>query len=176
VANGSSKTADPREVPLSHHEFNAYIEKAFFAMGDCLRQRIAIPTGHAWLRVGQPLRWNMNDPLRSTLPGAPLFIGLAPADEREELQLSVEIRYFWQRRILQRQGKTEVFGEDRHRAIVWVEQGRPFVGMQKSLLAQSASLFYADTVPLLADVVASAVNAALTEAIAAQPGALAEML
>jgi hypothetical protein len=168
VANGSSKTADPKEIPLSHEQFNAYIEKSFFAMDDCLRQRIAIPSGHAWLRIGQPLRWNMNDPLRSSLSGASLFIGLVPANAQDEHQFSVEIRYFWQRRTLQRPGKAEVFGEDRHRAIVWVEQGRPFAGMQKSLLAQSASFFYADTIAALADEVAAAVNVALANAVETQ--------
>jgi hypothetical protein len=110
------------------------------------------------------MRWNINDPLRSTLYGSSFFIGLAPADEHDEHQFAIEVRYFWQRRTLQRNGRTESFGDDQHRVILWVDQGRPFAGMTKSLLDQSASFFYADDTKTLATQVAAAIGTALSKA------------
>ena len=103
---------DPRDGPLNHQQFNAYIEKSFSQMDGHLRTLVALPAGHAWIRLKNEMRWNINDPLRSTLYGSSFFIGLAPADEHDEHQFAIEARYFWQRRTLQRNGRTESFGDD----------------------------------------------------------------
>jgi hypothetical protein len=154
------KEVDPRDVPLNHQQFNAYIEKSFSQMDGHLRTLVVLPAGHAWIRLKNEMRWNINDPLRSTLYGLSFFIGLAPADEHDEQQFAIEVRYFWQRRALQRNGRTDSFGDDQHRVTLWVEQGRPFAGMTKSLLDQSASYFYADDIKTLASEVATVINAA----------------
>jgi hypothetical protein len=155
---------DPRDVPLNHQQFSAYIEKSFSQMDGLLRTLVVLPAGHAWIRLKNELRWNINDLLRSTLYGSSFFIGLAPADEHDEHQSAIEVRYFWQRRTLQRKGRTESFGDDQHRVTLWVDQGRPFAGMTKSLLDQSASFFYADDAKTLATQVAAAIGTALSKA------------
>lgn len=156
----NQQNPDPRDVPLSVQQFNAYIEKSVSEMDRHLRDFITLPAGHAWRRAGRELRWNSNDPLRSTLHGASFFIGLALADDDDAHQFGIEVRYFWQRRTLQGNGKGEVFGDDQHRVILWIEQGRPFAGMTRSLLAQSASCFYADDIKVLVNDVAKVINAA----------------
>jgi hypothetical protein len=158
------KEVDPRDVPLNHQQFDAYIEKSFSQMDGHLRTLVVLPAGHAWIRLKNEMRWNINDPLRSTLYGASFFIGLAPADEHDEQQFTIEVRYFWQRRTLQRNGRIESFGDDQHRVTLWVDQGRPFAGMTKSLLDQSASFFYADDAKTLATQVAAAIGTALSNA------------
>jgi hypothetical protein len=61
---------DPRDVPLNHQQFNAYIEKSFSQMDGHFRTLVALPPGHAWIRLKNEMRWNVNDPLRSTLYGS----------------------------------------------------------------------------------------------------------
>ncbi len=158
------QAADLRDVPLDHQQFNAYIEQCFSEMDASLRELVACPAGHAWKRLGKPLLWNDGDPLHSTLNGASFFIGRAVVDEHDEHQFAIEIRYFWQRRTLQRNGRTESFGHDQHRATLWVDQGRPFAGMTKSLLEQSASFFHADDTKTLATQVAATIGTVLSTA------------
>lgn len=154
---------DPREVLLTHQQFNAYIEQCSEAMDKHLRNHMTLPAGHDWKRRDYDLRWNGNDPLRSTLHGLSFVIGPALANNHDERQLAIEIRYFWQRRTLHEDGRTESFGGDRHRVALWVSQGRPFTGMTKNLLAQPALFFYADEVDVLAIEVAAAIGNALSE-------------
>lgn len=156
----SQHAANPRDVPLDHQQFNAYIEQCFSEMDAALRDLVVCPAGHAWKQVGRPLRWNDGDPLRSTLNGASFFIGLELANDNDEHQFGIEVRYFWQRRTLQGNGRTEAFGDDQHRVTLWVTQGRPFAGMSKSMLDQSASFFYADDIHNLATLVAAAIGTA----------------
>jgi hypothetical protein len=164
---GSQQAADPRIVPLDHQQFNAHIEQCFSEMDASLRDLVVCPAGHAWKQVGRPLRWNDGDPLRSTLNGASFFISPASANEHDEHQVGIEVRYFWQRRTLQRNDRTEAFGDDQHRVTLWVSQGRPFAGMSKSLLDQSASFFYADDIHALATQVAAAIGTALSRSVCA---------
>ncbi|RZI60563.1 MAG: hypothetical protein EOP14_00690 [Pseudomonas sp.] len=161
----SQQAADPRNVPLDHQQFNAYIEQCFSEMDASLRDLVVCPAGHAWKQAERALRWNAGDPLRSTLNGASFFIGRTLANEQDVHQFGIEVRYFWQRRTLQRNGRTEAFGDDQHRVTLWVSQGRPFAGMSKSLLDQSASFFYADDVPALAIQVAAAIRTALSRSV-----------
>lgn len=161
----SQQVADPRDEPLSHQQFNAYIEACFTEMEGHLRSRVGLPARHDWKPTGRELRWNGDDPLRSSLHGASFFIALSPSDASDARQLAIEVRYFWQRRTLQRNGKTEAFGDDQHRVMLWVEQGRPFAGMTKSLLEKSALFFYADDIPTLAPQVATAIGEALPNAV-----------
>ena len=165
---GGQQATDPRDVALNHQQFNAYIEECFSEMDASLRDLVVCPAGHAWKRVGRPLRWNGGDPLRSTLNGASFFIGRALADEHDEHQFAIEVRYFWQRRTLQRNDRTEAFGDGQHRVALWVSQGRPFAGMGKSLQDQSASFFYADDIKALAGQVAAALGQALLKTVRAE--------
>jgi hypothetical protein len=100
--------------------------------------------------------------------GASFFIGRALADEHDEHQFAIEVRYFWQRRTLQRNDRTEAFGDGQHRVAFWVSQGRPFAGMGKSLQDQSASFFYADDIRALAGQVAAALGQALLKTVRAE--------
>jgi hypothetical protein len=162
---GSQQAADPRNVPLDHQQFNAYIEQCFSEMDASLRDLVVCPAGHAWKQAGRPLRWNDGDPLRSTLNGASFFIAPALANEHDEHQFGIEVRYFWQRRTLQRNDSTEAFGDDHHGVTLWVSQGRPFARMSKCLLDQSASFFYADEILALATQVAAAISTALSQSV-----------
>lgn len=161
----SHQAADPRDEPLSHPQFNAYIEACFAEMEGHLRSRVGLPARHDWKPTGRELRWNGDDPLRSSLHGASFFIALSPSDASDAHQIAIEVRYFWQRRTLQRNGETEAFGDDQHRVMLSVEQGRPFAGMTKSLLEKSALFFYADDIPTLATQVATAIGEALPSAV-----------
>jgi len=162
---GSQQDADPRNVPLDHQQFNAYIEQCFSEMDASLRDLVVCPAGHAWKQAERALRWNAGDPLRSTLNGASFFIGRTLANEQDVHQFGIEVRYFWQRRTLQRNGKTEVFGDDQHRVKLWIEQGKPFADMSKSLLDQSASFLYADDIHALATQVAAVIRTALSRSV-----------
>ena len=159
----SGQAVDLSGVLLTHQQFNAYIEQCSQAMGSHLRNHLTLPAGHDWRPFGYDLRWNGNDPLRSTLHGLSFVIGPVLANSQDECQLAIEVRYFWQRRTLQEDGKTESFGGDRHRVALWVSQGRPFAGVTKNLLPQPALFFYADEVEVLAIEVAAAVENALCE-------------
>ena len=162
---GSQQAADPRNVPLDYQQFNAYIEQCFSEMDASLRDLVVCPAGHAWKQARRTLRWNDGDPLRSTLNGVSFFIAPALANEHDEHQFGIEVRYFWQRRTLQRNDKTEAFGDDQHRVTLWVSQGRPFAGMSNSLLDQSASFFYADDIHALATQVSAAIRTALSRSV-----------
>lgn len=164
---GSLPAADPRNAPLDHQQFNAYIEQCYSEMDALLRDLVACPAGHAWKHAGRALRWNAGDPLRSTLNGASFFIGRTLANEHDEHQFGIEVRYFWQRRTLHSNGRTEAFGDDQHRVTLWVSQGRPFAGMSKSLLDQPASFFSADDIRALASQVAAAIRTALQKHVPA---------
>ena len=165
---GGQQATDPRDVPLNHQQFNACIEQCVSEMDASLRDLVVCPAGHAWNQVGRPLRWNDGDPHRSTLNGASFFIGRALADEHDEHQFAIEVRYFWQRRTLQRNDRTEAFGDGQHRVALWVSQGRPFAGMGKSLQDQSAPFFYADDIRALASQVAAALGQALLKTVRAE--------
>lgn len=134
-------------------------------MDASLRDLVVCPADNSWKQVGKPLRWNDGDPLRSTLDGASFFIGPALANEHDKHQFGIEVRYFWQRRTLQRNDRTEAFGDDQHRVTLWVSQGRPFAGMGKSLLDQSEPVFYADDIRTLATQVAAVIKTALPRSV-----------
>ena len=45
---GSQQATDPRDAPLNHQQFNAYIEQCVSEMDALLRDLVVCPAGHAW--------------------------------------------------------------------------------------------------------------------------------
>lgn len=112
------------------------------------------------------------DAIESTVSGASFFIKRAQGDEHDERQFSVEIRYFWQQRTLQKQRGTEMVGSnDQHKVILWVRKGKLLAGQYQSLLEKDAAYLYADTIDHLVDQVACAVSRALDRGYEATPAA-----
>lgn len=94
--------------------------------------------GHTWRAPRSELSWWAGDVLESTKSGASLFLQRESCDWHDPRQLHVEIRVFWAQ-----QGEPATFGT--HRAILWCEYGSRFAGKHRTLLPDSATFLYAQS-------------------------------
>lgn len=167
----ASKPHSAWTTPLTKSEFDAYISASYAEMNERIRALVKVPEGHAWREnASDALRWWLGDPLKSSEGGLSFNIGRSVIDEKDDSQMMVEVRYFWQGRTLQNEdGTLQTYSEKQHRVALWCEQGRPFYLQHKSLLPSSSRFFYNDTIEGLATEVAAAINAALAGAVVKDP-------
>lgn len=103
-------------------------------------RRIEMPAGHHIHRAGAlgpevELTWFMNCEVRSAQAGLSIHGGLIVANDEDDAQVQVEVRYFHPTMLLEHAGRLVVLHENspHHRAMVWVYQGLPLAGNHRDL-------------------------------------------
>ena len=158
---------------LSMADFHAYIRASYQEISNRIRNLVIVPDGHAWQdNPSDALRWFQDGAVLSTESGTSFFINRTPYDEKDEKQFMVEVRYFWQGRNVVDGNEVSFYGHEKHRVTLWCEQGLPFFGTHRSLLANLTPFFYHDTIESLAIAVAQTIEQAIT----AETRAMAEKI
>lgn len=160
------------ESPLSIEEARAVIREDFHLFVGLLTQLVALPEGYAFRglsawEMNHCLKWFSGCEIQSASSGVGVFAGPSVCDDADEFQVHVEVRYFHPElnyRPTERSNPrvTRRFSKG-YATHLWVDQGRPYWGMHKSLITGNGSQFCQNmlTIEALAAESAARVNQAL---------------
>jgi hypothetical protein len=135
-----------RQAPLSIEQARARIRKDFLCFADLVMSQVALPDGHSFGSatagsLNHQLTWNQRCEVLSSSSGLSVFGRRAVADDGDEHQLQVEVRYFHPelhfRPTPRSDPRVSRQFNDGFGVHLWVDQGRPFWGMTRSLIAGS---------------------------------------
>ncbi len=161
-----------RESPLLIEDARAVIREDFHRFVGLLTELVVLPEGCVFRglsasEMNHSLKWFLGCEIRSASSGVGVFAGPAVSDDTNEFQVSVEVRYFHPElnyRPAKRSNPrvTRRYSEG-YATHLWVDQGRPYWGMKKTLITGNGSQFCRDTptVEALATESAARVNQAL---------------
>lgn len=145
------------------------IKQEFLKFASLVIGSVMLPEGHgfanhpAW-ELEHQLNWNLGCAVRSSEGGLSLHAGLNIANDSDSAQKRIEVRYFHpSMQISKENGTTFIarrYNEERYTATIWVDEGRPFSGMTRSLIG-SDRFAKASTIEDLASAVISKLSAAL---------------
>ncbi len=151
-ASSSSGSAAPdapygtRQDPLSIEQARARIREDFLCFAGLVTSQVALPDGHAFERspadsLKHQLTWNQRCEVLSASAGLSVFGRRTVGDDSDCLQLQVEVRYFHPelhfRHTPRSDPRVSRRFNDGFGAHLWVDQGRPYWGMTRSLIAGS---------------------------------------
>lgn len=135
-----------REAPLSIELARARIREDFLSFAGLVMGQVKLPEGHVFGSIpadclNHELTWNRRCEILSSSGGLSLFGRRVVADDSDGHQLQVEVRYFHPelhfRPTLRSAPRISREYNDGYAVQLWVDQGRPFWGMHRSLIAGS---------------------------------------
>lgn len=135
-----------REAPLTLEQGRARIRKDFLCFASLVMSQVQLPDGHSFAQataraLDQQLNWNLGCEILSSDAGLSVFGRRAVYDSSDESQLKVEVRYFHPelhyRPTMRSSPRVSRQYNDGFAVHLWVDQGRPFWGMHRSLIAGS---------------------------------------
>jgi hypothetical protein len=162
--------ADERAA-FSLEEARKVIRDNFLQLAEVVVHGIDAPEGFAFAdkpawELAHQLSWNMGCPVRSSEGGLSVHGAPTVIDESDVNQCRIEIRYLHPSMLI-RDHSGKVFESrkynDLHSAVLFIDQGRPFFGMYKSLIGESDRYPKASTIEDLSAQIVTLVNLALAQ-------------
>jgi len=161
-----------RETPLLIEDARAVIREDFHRFVGLLTELVVLPEGYGFRglsarEMNHCMKWFLGCEVESASAGVGVFAGPNVSDDADEFQVNVEVRYFHPelnykptKRSNPRVTRRYSEGYSTH---LWVDQGRPFCGMNKTLITVNGRQFCRDTptIEALASESAARVNQAL---------------
>lgn len=135
-----------RQDPLSIEQARARIREDFLCFADLVMSQVALPDDHSFGRatagsLHHQLTWNQRCEVLSSSSGLSIFGRRAVGDDGDQHQLQVEVRYFHPelhfRPTPRSHPRVSRRFNDGFGVHLWVDQGRPYWGMTRSLIAGS---------------------------------------
>lgn len=153
-----------KEAPLDIEVAREKIREDFRVFAGLVMKQVQFPTGYAFRALSDELRWFGGCAIASSNSGVTIYGQRQIADDVDALQIQVSVRYFHPElhyREGRRKPKVSRQYNNGFGAHLWVDQGRPFFGMQQSLIEGQQFCSGFATVEGLAESVVQRVNAAL---------------
>ncbi|MBV7542179.1 hypothetical protein [Acidovorax sp. sic0104] len=160
-----------KEDPLGIEEARAKIGDDFTHFAALVASQVQLPAGHSFrndcpaLGVRHNLSWWNGCAVRSADSGLGVHAGPQVVDAADEYQLMIEARFFHPELHFREKGRTARVTRrynPGYGAALWVDQGRPFWGMNKSLIEGERFLSRVSSVEVLAEEVVRRLNAAIS--------------
>ena len=158
------------EEPLPIDQARAIISEDFRKFSDLITAQVVMPEGHSFgkspaFNIEHKLKWFSGCEVASSRAGLSVTGGRSSTDEADEFAVRVEVRYFHPelhfRESRSNKARTSHEYSEGFSAQLWVEQGRPFVGMRKSLITGDVCCRDMASVEALASEVVERVNQAI---------------
>ena len=159
-----------KEAPLSIEQARAKIRSDFTRFAQMVINGVTLPAGHVFaqspaLGIDHQLTWYLGCEIESANAGLSVFGHLAVADDKDSNQLHIEARYFHPElhfRDENGKAKSSRAYNPGYGAHLWVDQGRPYWGMNRSLIEGRQFLSNVPTVETMAEEVVARLNHAIS--------------
>lgn len=159
-----------KEAPLSIEQARAKIRSDFTRFAQMVINGVTLPAGHVFaqspaLGINHQLTWYLGCEIKSANAGLSVFGHLAVADDKDSNQLHIEARYFHPElhfRDENGKAKSSRAYNPGYGAHLWVDQGRPYWGMNRSLIEGRQFLSNVPTVETMAEEVVARLNHAIS--------------
>lgn len=158
-----------KEMPLPIAQARQTIREDFLSFSEIVMSQVLMPKGHLFRRQPErELNWFGFCEIVSTNYGASLHAGLALPDDLATTQLSIEVRYFRPETHYKDGRKNQRVSRQYSRdfsAHLWVNQGRRYWGLHKSLITGHEFCRGASSAEELAQTVVQRLNDALARRV-----------
>ncbi|MFC7462048.1 hypothetical protein [Hydrogenophaga defluvii] len=132
-----------RESPLAIDQARAIIREDFLRFAGLVMTQVALPEGHAFaavpaLDLEHQLTWFLGCEVMSSNAGLSLHGHPVICDDKDDFQFRIEVRYFHPelhyRNTPRSKPRVSRQYNEGYSAHLWVDQGRPYWGMHRSLI------------------------------------------